>query len=302
MAPTFKLMGGLGNQLFVYAAALFYANEFGKTMALDPQFAAGAKRGGRHHILSSSLERLHLDPRVKLAPRRDNSKNALLNLLCDVQLRLGGKRTVSFPTLKDSGGYGDIVSERALYVRGYFQRYDYLSSLKGQKEWTAPRPRVVDIETQELAQQIATGSGVVIHLRRGDYQRLENSFGLLSFDYYLKALERLETYRGRLGKVFVFSDDLGLVNRDFLPRLGKLYDIEAVKPLGSPDQDLFAMSHASNFVIANSSFSWWAANLGSDQEERKVVYPQPWFKESPFSNGLFPSHWIGVEAMWESYV
>lgn len=300
MAPTFKLMGGLGNQLFVYAAALFHAIEFGRKVSLDPQFAAGSKRGHTHHLFSTSLERLHLDPRVVLAPNRHNLKNAVLNFLSDGQLKLARKETGLLKTHEDSGGHGHHVGERALYVRGFFQNYKYLHSLKQRKEWVIPQPIVVSPEAQDLAKRISAEKSVVIHLRRGDYKNLGSSFGMLGLGYYLNALEHLERERGSLGKVFVFSDDVELVHRDLLPNLVKLYDIEPVKPLSSPEQDLFAMSHASNFVLANSSFSWWAANLGSNEEHPKVAYPQPWFRKSSFSNDLFPGHWMPIHATWES--
>ena len=302
MAPTFKLMGGLGNQLFVYSAALQYAIESGQTVSIDPQFAAGAAKGGNHHNLSSSLQKLDLDPRVRLAKPGENRRNAALNFLSDVRLRLFAKESGLLPTHGDSGGLGEAVSDRALYVRGYFQSHKYLESLKRRKEWTTPRPKTITSEAQELGLRIEDKKGVILHIRRGDYKSLGDSFGMLGLDYYVRALERIEQKSGKLGKVFVFSDEVSYVETVVVPMLSKTYDLEVIKPLSSPEQDLYAMSQGSSFVLANSSFSWWAANLNSDQEETPVAYPQPWFRTSIFSNDLFPKGWLPVTADWESDV
>ena len=300
MAPTFKLMGGLGNQLFIYSAALYHAIESDQTVSIDPQFAAGAVKGGNHHNFSSSLQKLHLDPRVRLAEPRENPWNAALNFLSDVQLKLFAKESDLLPTHCDCGGVGEVVSERALYVRGYFQNYKYLESLKRRREWVAPRPKYLTAEALKLAERIEDGHGVVIHVRRGDYTSLGSSFGVLGLTYYLRALESIEQSSGELGKVFIFSDEPSYVKTVMAPMLRKSFDVEVIMPLSTPEQDLYAMSQGSSFVLANSSFSWWAANLNSGPDTSVVAYPQPWFRTSKFSNDLFPESWLPVKSDWNS--
>lgn len=297
MAPTFKLMGGLGNQLFIYSAALYYAIESGQAVSIDPQFAAGAVRGGDHHRFSSSLQKLVLDPRVSLASARENPRHAALNFLSDLRLRLFASESTLFPTHGDCGGIGEAVTSKAIYVRGYFQEFKYLQVLKQRTEWLAPRPRTITSEAHELSRRIRDEEAVVLHVRRGDYTSLGNSFGVLGPGYYLRALEHIEHEKGKLGKVFVFSDDVSFVKTVMVPTMSRSFDLEVIKPLSSPEQDLYAMSHGSSFVLANSSFSWWAANLHSSPQAI-VVYPQPWFRTSTFSNSLFPEIWQPINAEW----
>ncbi|MDA9796606.1 alpha-1,2-fucosyltransferase [Aquiluna sp.] len=300
MAPTFKLMGGLGNQLFVYSAALYHAIESGQTVSIDPQFAAGASKGGNHHNLSSSLQKLHLDPRVRLAKPLENPMNAALNFLSDVRLRLFAKESGLLPTHGDCGGMGEAVSDKALYVRGYFQRHKYLEGLKRRQEWTTPQPKTITSEAHELGLRIVDQKGVILHVRRGDYTSLGSSFGVLGPTYYLRALESIEQSSGELGKVFIFSDEPSYVKTVMAPMLSKSFDVEVIKPMSSPEQDLYAMSQGSSFVLANSSFSWWAANLNSGPDTSVVAYPQPWFRTSKFSNDLFPESWLPVKSDWNS--
>lgn len=298
MALTFKLMGGLGNQLFIYAAALYYASLWGRQVAIDPQFSAGTARGGEHHHYSSSLHNLVLDPRVTLTPRWKNGKNALLDFMADVSLKVPNSSGTLLFTHKDCGGSGNSVSSRSIYARGYFQSFFFLEALRRERHWVPPIPKRITSEAENLARQISAESGVALHLRRGDYEHQKDTFGELNLSYYEKALERIEQREGELKRVFIFSDDPSYADEVLLPKLKRLCKTELVKPLSSSDQDLYAMSQASSFVLANSSFSWWAANLNSDKSTGTAVYPKPWFRTSVYSETLFPKNWISVEADW----
>ena len=253
MSPTFKLMGGLGNQLFIYTAALYYAKLWGRQVAIDPQFVAGTARGGRHHVLTSSLHNLNIDPLVALSPRWTNGKNAVLDILADVSLKLSSYEDGLFFTHNDCGGFANTVSPRSVYVRGYFQSYFFLESLKRKGGWASPTPKRMSSEAKNLASRISAEDGVALHVRRGDYKSQANSFGELNVSYYERALEEIEQRQGELKKVFIFSDEPSYVDEVLIPKLKRLKSMEVVKPLTSSDQDLYAMSHASSFVLANSS-------------------------------------------------
>lgn len=298
MSPTFKLMGGLGNQLFIYTAALYYANLWGRQVAIDPQFVAGTPRGGRHHVLTSSLHNLNIDPLVAISPGWTNGKNAVLDILADVSLKLSSYDDGLFFTHNDCGGFGNTVSPRSVYVRGYFQSSFFLESLKRKRGWASPTPKRLSSEAKNLASRISAEDGVALHVRRGDYKNQANAFGELNLSYYERALEEIEQRQGELKKVFIFSDEPSYVEEVLIPKLKRLKRMEVVKPLTSSDQDLYAMSHASSFVLANSSFSWWAASLNSDNRNVTAIYPKPWFRKSVFSESLFPKSWIPVDADW----
>lgn len=299
MGPTFKLMGGLGNQLFIYAAALYLSTQFHQRVTLDPQFAPGSLRGDKHHEFSSSLDELFLDDRVRVSPNRDFTKNWLLNLLCDARQRLPKSESSFLLTLDDCGGKGSSVSRKSIYVRGYFQDHRFLEKLKVSHEWTTPEPRQVQAETENLRDRILESSGAVVHVRKGDYRLLRGSFGELGVGYYIRALDFIQNSDSRTEKIFVFSDDIKFVEDFILPELKVGYPVELVTPLSSPEQDLHAMSFGSSFVLANSSFSWWAASLRSIVGSTSVVYPRPWFRNAPYSDHLIPPSWIPLDADWE---
>ena len=101
-----------------------------------------------------------------------------------------------------------------------------------------------------------------IHVRRGDYVTNHNHHAL-SYEYYLKAMEHFK------GCVFlVFSDDIEYCKSVFPEHF---IFIE-----GSEMEDFTLMTLCDNFIIANSTFSWWAAWL-SKSENKKIIAPKKWF-------------------------
>ena len=137
---------------------------------------------------------------------------------------------------------------------------------------------------------------IVVHLRRGDYEGLYTSVGLLGVDYYyngIKALRNSDLHK----TVWIFSDDekssfslatqleeKGLKNF----KVGfELTDSETLK----------LMSLGSGIVIANSTFSWWAAFLGNF--ENNIVAPKEWYKGLPDPKELIPKEWKVIGSSWE---
>lgn len=128
---------------------------------------------------------------------------------------------------------------------------------------------------------------LLVHVRLGDYQ-LEKQFGILSPEYYKAAIE-YSWQRSEFNKIWLFSDQ----PKDaihFVPQQyrGKTRLIEG-EGLDSAET-LQIMSLCHGYVIANSSFSWWAASL-SDFKDPIVIGPKPWFKALPEPNNLMPPHW-----------
>jgi len=64
----------------------------------------------------------------------------------------------------------------------------------------------------------------------------------------------------------------------------------------TPAETLVLMSKGKAFVISNSSFSWWAAYVAS--ENSPVIAPSKWFRSLPDPEDLIPSNWIRLESYW----
>jgi hypothetical protein len=131
---------------------------------------------------------------------------------------------------------------------------------------------------------------VSIHVRRGDYVQHAGSFPPINRDYIDKAMAYLE------GKRFlVFSDDITWCKENIFG------DVEFSEGRNEY-QDLCLMASCGHHIIANSSFSWWSAQLGKNPD-RIVITPSNkrgnWFGMESGVNSdcpdLLPDEWIKIE-------
>jgi hypothetical protein len=133
---------------------------------------------------------------------------------------------------------------------------------------------------------------IAVHVRRGDYHNRKNrSIGILSLDYYLKALTHAFSFTGPLPFVIVSEhlSDAREVSRDLAKHGFSELEIDLNQlcgyDQGSLAGDLAVLMNATVLVIANSSFSAMAAQLSTS---RLVLYPYPWFSSLLLSNTVLP--------------
>tara|TARA_B100001094_G_scaffold321483_1_gene369293 strand:+ start:739 stop:1524 length:786 start_codon:yes stop_codon:yes gene_type:complete len=107
---------------------------------------------------------------------------------------------------------------------------------------------------------------ISLHVRRGDYITNSDNHPPCPKEYYDAALEKFDSSR----TVIVFSDDPEWCTNEFPD------DRFLVSEGGDNLADLCMMSMCSDFIIANSSFSWWGSWL-SENSDKKIIAPKKWF-------------------------
>ena len=300
---TVSLIGGLGNQMFQYAAGKALAERHGVALALDIS-------GFRNYALRPFLLDRLLVPeavaatRAEPAPKTEaNFERAKWKARID---RLLGK--AGLPKLPSPNEYRErhfhydpafeaLGPQTALF--GYFQSERYFSSIAGGlRDWFALREPLGETAAAALTRIEASRLPVSMHVRRGDYLKpgtLEYH-GVLSGPYYREALARLEAVIGRESELFVFSDDAEAAEQvlSFVPG-SRLNHVR-----GDPErpwEDMALMARCRHHVIANSSFSWWGAWLNRSPD-KVVVAPRAWFAPSELgkkkTSDLFPPGWVLV--------
>lgn len=133
---------------------------------------------------------------------------------------------------------------------------------------------------------------VSLHVRRKDYLELQHFHGMPSLDYYNEACDFFARNSGRgfPAKFFVFSDDTDWCKETF----GSRENFTIVEGTNKYE-DLRLMASCKHAILANSSFSWWGAWLGDNQNGRKVVAPARWFADETANQqaaGICPDRWI----------
>lgn len=282
-----RLCGGLGNQLFQYAAGRRLANARSAELMLDlswyertpPSDTPWAYELGNYPIkarLATPSEalwcRLHegrLLRRLPLLPRRWRHY-----------------REMSF---QFDSSVLDLTDRT--YLDGYWQSHRYFEDCSDLIRFELTPIARFGVEDQKIAALIAERSAVSVHVRRGDYitnRAAAVNHGLCSIGYYQAALARVQSQVGQ-PNFFVFSDD-PIWARENLRFPGPATFVDHNGPAAA-FQDLRLMSLCDHQITANSSFSWWGAWLNT-RPEKIVVTPLQWFADQRDTGSLTPDNWI----------
>lgn len=150
---------------------------------------------------------------------------------------------------------------------------------------------VLGVRNKSILNEIRNSQAVFIHVRRGDYlspKYIERFKGCCTLDYYESAIAYVKKKVAN-PHFFIFSDDLQWT-KDNLQVANPTY-IDWNTAENSP-LDMYLMSECKYAIIANSTFSYWGAMLGTKKEI--VTYPARWINP-PFSIGdLFPIGWVKI--------
>lgn len=283
------LQGGLGNQLFEYAAGVALAQRLGAGLFLDVSSYDGP--GTRHYALAP----FRLPEEVGRLDRTPWPRGSRLDRLYRALARRLGLPRCGLPAfIEQEPGFDDRFSavQRPVLLDGYFQSADYFADVAVIIRARIGLPRSLGAASQAVLRQIEQTESICMHVRRGDYVSNKgfNQFhGVCGLDYYSRALPIVGADMVA-PHAFVFSDDPGWVKENMhLPCAMTIVDANTED---AAHEDLWLMAACRRFVIANSSFSWWAAWLGS-AADKIVVAPEQWFANgTPEPNRLIPSDWI----------
>jgi hypothetical protein len=290
------LMGGLGNQLFQYARALTNSEE---TELID---LVSANRRTQENL--PDISDFRLAPQISLlnpgnssvrrtrilnyAIRASSNNNDLFHLkkiaktLLSVQSLLKHKRRIKFEIAQGLDDY--LESANADCLVGYFQ-----NSLAINQVVQVGLELKNHSQTVERYEQMARiDCPLVVHFRLTDYTK-EDSFGIPSTSYYLNSL-KLMWANGIYKKIWVFSDDIENAKRLFPDEF--LNEASFIsEPTATSAEILQVMRLGHGFVIANSSYSWWAAALSRNSNAR-VICPTPWFSGRDNPLRIIPEGWV----------
>jgi len=282
------LIGGLGNQMFQYAAGRALALRLGTNLKLDTRAFSDYK------VHSYGLDRFAIQ-----AGLINDFSFALLRH--DSLLRRAGryfKVTLNKNVYLEKGFDFDpmvLLLKDGAYLEGYWQSERYFADFADQIRADLTVAAPPDDENLSWLERIRNGTSVSIHIRRGDYVTNPTAnavHGLCDLDYYRRAAAYLAAKLEGEAEFYVFSDDPEWVRENLeLP-----YAMHYVNHNDASRnyEDLRLMSNCSHHIIANSSFSWWGAWLNPSLA-KIVVAPEQWFRDkSKSTKDLIPSSWIRI--------
>ncbi|MES2363878.1 MAG: alpha-1,2-fucosyltransferase [Pseudomonadota bacterium] len=284
-----KLLGGLGNQMFQYAAGRSLALANGCELKFDTSAFE------RYLIHSGyALETFNVAAGIASSAEVRKLTGSIHKIPRMILHKLGMQGERYF---REKGFDFDpsLLERRApVYIEGYWQSYKYFEKFADQirSELTPGQPP--QGRNLQLAQNIARENSVSVHVRRGDYVSnpvASSVHGFVGLAYYELALDRISREIDS-PHFFVFSDDLPWA-RENLKFPGGVTFVDHNTGLAAYE-DMRLMSLCKHHVMANSSFSWWAAWLGW-APGKKVFYPANWFSSKLHNvSSLNPPAWIRI--------
>lgn len=291
-----KLYGGLGNQMFQYALARSLSYRLKTEIVVDSTFY---KLNGRKN--NTTLRSFELD--IFKLPVREINKSELKKLkplkfrvlnACCFKMKLN---LLQFSTyfFENRIGYNDGIRKVKdnCYLSGYWQSHLYFNDIKDILVNDFQFPEILDQNVENLSNQILGSNSVSVHIRRGDFVKngVSNSHVVCSLSYYIEAINYINS-KFEDTRLFVFSDDVewAKINLPF----------NAIYVSGNHGKnsyvDMQLMSLCKHNIIANSSFSWWAAWLNQNAN-KVIIAPKKWYNDESMNSqteDLIPKSWIRV--------
>ena len=281
-----QILGGLGNQMFQYAAGRCLAHLNNTQLKLDVTGFTDYK------LRNFDLHSLHTDCQFASA---DEIRDLLPSHNFEKALQyLSPKKKRTYYREKYFHFDDDLLKfGRNVYLKGYFQSEKYFLLIKEiiQNEFRIKDEAIVRVK--DSFNVPGSENKVSVHIRRGDMKNdpvIAERHGVMPLSYYQNAIQIIRS-KISAPHFYFFSDDINWAKQNFNSPDATFVSGEISK---THFEDLYLMSQCDHNIIANSSFSWWGAWLNKNVD-KIVIAPDKWFNNGPKdTQDLIPEGWLKV--------
>lgn len=285
-----QLLGGLGNQMFQYAAGKRLATEKGTKFKLDiSSYKSETLRAYKLH---------HFKITADIATQEECDYFIATNIqgkirrLLERQLLPRSRRHIYYEKTPYQFESAILHTPKQVYLKGYFQNENYFKSVESiiRNDFNIITPS--NEVNRAIAERIRNVEAVSVHIRRGDYATNPQTrvvHGLLPLQYYKNAIEKIAQEVDK-PHFFIFSDDPDWAKEHLQLTFPTIWINH--NDAQHDYEDLQLMSLCQHHIIANSSFSWWGAWLSSNLN-KKVYAPERWLLDNSIDfTDVVPHQWI----------
>lgn len=278
------MRGGLGNQLFIFAAAYAQARRLEAPLLLD--VCDFTEQNIRNFELGN------LDFSASPIPISVTNSSQGGSLSSSMVGRLARRWILKNRYFQDNPGRFDAAINQIVpgtRLTGYFQSFRYFS------EYDAEIMAFLE-SSSSFKLRAKSSKSIAMQVRLGDYLSPKNLplYGLCSERYFVEGsaiLERLLNVYNR--KIYTDSPEQLTLK---YPNLVTAASTTISQGSKSPMDELFKMSAHSGAVVSNSSFGWWASYVGKYYDQNfEVVAPRPWTLSLENSIDLLPLGWLTLD-------
>ncbi|MFD1552176.1 hypothetical protein DNU06_00235 [Putridiphycobacter roseus] len=288
-----KISGGLGNQMFQFATATALAIKNSTKVAVDLSLF-NKKDSKEFTSRPFDLATFFNIGDTQIVDQKAYSYLFENSFIAKIKRKLRKGSAFFEPNLLFQPAVKQLTANS--YLEGYFQSEKYFKEYREQVLNLFEFKKTPSAQTKAAVATFKNKNSIAIHIRRGDYvskKHINAIHGALPLSYYKDALKKFDLNTHHL--VF-FSDDMQWVKENFTMSDQSKVTFVDWNTGADSWQDMYLMTQCKNFIIANSSFSWWGAWLA--QHAAKQVYcPKTWFNDPKLNQNtkdLIPAEWFRI--------
>lgn len=293
-----NIKGGLGNQMFQYAAGFALAKRKKTKLLLDIRELEECNNNPPKDYIKRNflLEVFGLKPefcsmkdlvKVFQFNKKFKYRKIIAFFLDKLNLQIFRERKRSFEErfFKLKGN--------TWYLDGYWQSEKYFIDYKKEIHGIFNFDTVKGLDLNiSFIKNISKKETICVNVRRADFVG-HPEHHTIEIEYYKNATETFKELLGNKFELYIFSDDLEWCKKNFT-FFNKVNFVEHTYAGKNFYNYLYLMTNFSNFIIPNSSFGWWAAWLSS-AVNKKVIAPNKWSRNYDNSKiDIVPNSWIKI--------
>ena len=286
-----RLTGGLGNQMFQYAAALALGQHWQCPVKVD--IRRYDRSGSRSYLLDCYKHALAIADSKDIVPFESISASLQRRLQRFIPLYQPTYTIYHQPSFCYDPGITKLRPP-IFMQKGYFQSEKFFLSYTEFIRDAFQLKDPLTPQSEAVQRQIKSAPWpVAIHIRRGDYLPRQNLYRLCTPAYYEKAVSIIDNLSRQQATWFVFSDDIAAARKmlSFIPNATFVTAHE-----DQPWVDMSLIATCRDAIIANSSFSWWGGWL-NPHPDKHIIAPREWFQSERDTDidDLIPPQWTTLD-------
>jgi hypothetical protein len=279
-----QVKGGLGSQMFQYALGRALSIELKTPLLLDTSsFDDNSLYDFDLNKLNTKFELA--DSKI-VKQTRDGKFRKMISIMIPGLSKMYKEKQFHYDPMVLSIKDGS-------YIVGDWKSYRYFEKIRPVLLEDFSPKYGLSPKAMEISDKIKNCESVSFHIRRGEYvtnPEAHHYHGVMPLDYFITGLGQIKANLKK-PEIFVFSDDPNWAKG----HLKLQYPIHIVSDYYLKNfEEMKLMSQCKVNIIANSSFSWWAAYLNQNPD-KKVIAPVNWFRNSNNdTSDLIPKGWIRI--------
>lgn len=274
--------GGLGSQMFQYAFTIYIRSEWEN----ERQWLADINKTNTEY---QGYELAMVFNCSDIQPLSKNMRDTLKHFPPSYTHNVSEKKTSAKQQI-------DEPEIPIVTFNGNWQCYPYIKACETEiRKRFVFQESLLNNKSKETLHKIKHCNAVAVHIRRGNYYDKDNKYiygGICNYDYYQRAIRKLEEQTEQPLSFFFFSDEPHWVKTHFR---NENYHIIDWNETTNSWQDMCLMASCKHHIIANSSFSWWGAWLAT-WPGQYVIAPSAWYNTTDAPD-LLPPHWQTIPVL-----